>query len=123
MVPTALWECPVPVSPEGAKAPARGPTLTTTCGSSADSPVLSLMICGVTNKQRLRSTRRAEQGSEHPGLEDFVVAAARQRDRSNQRETIEQPLDRVERGHHPRFASVAQQRDVRQESFRIEANV
>src|SRR5712691_2754096 len=122
MVRTALWEWPVPVSPECAKAPARGPTPTITCGSSAERPFLSSTICGVSNRQDLRSTRRAGQGSDLQELEDFVAGAFRQCHGSNQRETIEPPLDRVEHGHWARFAGIAQQGHVRHEGLRVEAD-
>src|SRR5712691_8886535 len=58
-----------------------------------------------------------------PRFPDFVAAALRQAYRLHQREAVEPPFDRRERGHRRRLAGVAQKRHVRHEGFRVEADL
>src|SRR5712691_12848276 len=58
-----------------------------------------------------------------PRFPDFVAAASRQAYGLHQRETVEPPFDRRERGHRGRLAGVAQKRNVRHEGFRVEADL
>src|SRR6266705_2922830 len=58
-----------------------------------------------------------------PGFPDLVTAASRQRYGLHQREAVEPPFDRRERGHRRRLAGVAQKRYVRHEGLRVEADL
>src|SRR5258705_9759472 len=58
-----------------------------------------------------------------PGFADFVAAAARRAHGLHQREAGQAPFDRLERRHRLGLARVAQERDVRHEALRVEADV